>query len=354
MFLNLILRKKSLFLLIVLIIIILLFFLTKNQNEVLLVSEPPSNKKTVQVKKINVEEYSRKLIFRGYTEYSRSVTLKSQVDGKISSIYFKKGVHVKAGKKILLIDPEDKVAKVKEMEALLDQRKKEYKIANDLFEKGFRSELNLSKARVNFETALAKFEKSQVELNNTEIIIPFDSFLDVSYVELGDYLKKGDKIVKIVDLDPIYFTATVAEKDIGSIFIGQSGNIKLTNGITGKGSINYVSASSDTKTRKFRIQMEIENENSKILSGLTGEMEISLNPENSYFIPSSIVTLNEKGELGIKYIKDKIVKFKKINILSDTGSGYWIESFKDFYEIDIITLGQEYVLDGEEVNLVYQ
>ena len=100
--------------------------------------------------------------------------------------------------------------------------------------------------------------------------------------------------------------------------------------------------------------MEIQNENSKILSGLTGEMEISLKPENSYFIPSSIVTLNEKGELGIKYIKDRIVKFKKINILSDTGSGYWIESFKDFYEIDIITLGQEYVLDGEEVNLVYQ
>ena len=80
MFLNLILRKKSLFLLIVLIIIILLFVLTKNSNEVLLVSEPPSNKKTVQVKKINVEEYSRKLIFRGFTEYSRSVTLKSQVD----------------------------------------------------------------------------------------------------------------------------------------------------------------------------------------------------------------------------------------------------------------------------------
>ena len=44
------------------------------------------------------------------------VTIKSQVEGKISSLNFVKGMHVKAGKQILLIDPEDKVAKVKEME----------------------------------------------------------------------------------------------------------------------------------------------------------------------------------------------------------------------------------------------
>ncbi len=348
------LKKKFLLIFIVLIIIIVLFNVLKDSNKESFEIITTPVKKTVQVMKINTENYSRKLIFRGYTEYSRSVTLKSQIDGKISSIYFKKGVHVKAGKKLLLIDPEDKVAKVKEMEALLDQRKKEYKIAENLFKKGFRSELSLSKARVNFETALAKFEKSQVELNNTEIIIPFDSFLDVSYVELGDYLKKGDQIVKIVDLDPIYFTATVSEKDIGNIYIGQNGTVKLTNGSSNSGVVNYISASSDKQTRKFKIQMEIKNNNSRILSGLTGEVQINLNPDMSFFIPSSIITLNETGELGIKLVENKKVKFQSIKVLSDTGSGYWIENFNNLNEIDVITMGQEYVLDGEEVNLVYQ
>jgi len=353
MFIN-INKKRYLIFFVLLICILLLFNIFKQSDEKSLEENNELEKKTVQVNKIYNDNYSRKLIFRGYTEHSRSVTLKSQIDGKISSIYFKKGVHVKAGKKLLLIDPEDKVAKVKEMEALLDQRKKEFKIANDLFKKGFRSELNLSKARVNFETALAKFEKSQVELNNTEIIVPFDSFLDESFVELGDYLKKGDEIVKVVDLDPIYFTATVNEKDVGYIFIGQNGIVKLTNGAVSKGNINYISAISDKQTRKFKIQMEIKNDNLKILSGLTGEIQIKLKPQSSYFIPSSIVTLNEKGELGIKFIQNGTVKFKKVNILSDTGSGYWIKSFEDLEEIDIITLGQEYVLDGEEVNVVYQ
>ena len=63
------------------------------------------------------------------------VTIKSQVEGKISSLNFVKGMHVKAGKQILLIDPEDKVAKVKEMEALLDQRKKSTKLLKNYLKK---------------------------------------------------------------------------------------------------------------------------------------------------------------------------------------------------------------------------
>ena len=53
-------------------------------------------------------------------------------EGKVSSKYFDKGSSYKAGKQILLIDPEDKVAKLKEMEALLNQRKKELYRFNDV------------------------------------------------------------------------------------------------------------------------------------------------------------------------------------------------------------------------------
>ena len=100
------------------------------------------------------------------------------------------------------------------MEALLNQRKKEYEVAEKLFKKGFRSEVKLSESRTNFENALALYEKSQVELNNTKILVPFDSTIEDSFVELGDYVKKGDKIAKIVDLDPILIKINVTENDI--------------------------------------------------------------------------------------------------------------------------------------------
>ena len=82
------------------------------------------------------------------------------------------------------------------MEALLNQRKKEYEVAESLFKKGFRSEVKLSQSLTNFENALALYEKSQVALNNTKVSMPFDSTIEDSYVELGDYLKKVIQLLK--------------------------------------------------------------------------------------------------------------------------------------------------------------
>ena len=103
------------------------------------------------------------------------------------------------------------------MEALLNQRKKEYEVAEQLFKKGYRSEVKLSESRTNFENALAQYEKSQVELNNTKVLVPFDSTIEDSFVELGDYVKKGDNVAKIVDLDPIFIKINVTENDIKNL-----------------------------------------------------------------------------------------------------------------------------------------
>ena len=130
----------------VLAVISFLFFFKKdNINEI---EKETFSKKTVEVEKINYQKFSKKLKLRGFTQASRIVTLKSQVEGKISSKNFSKGNFYKAGKHILLIAPEDKVAKLKEMEALLNQRKKEYEVAENLYKKGFRSEVKLTESRI--------------------------------------------------------------------------------------------------------------------------------------------------------------------------------------------------------------
>ena len=129
-----------------LIVVVFVFLQDKNDN---LQIEEEVTKKIVEVEKITNKKFSRKLKLRGFTQASRVVTLKSQVEGKVSSKNFIKGIDYKAGTQLILIDPEDKVAKLKEMEALLNQRKKEYQVAENLFEKGFRSEVKLTESRTN-------------------------------------------------------------------------------------------------------------------------------------------------------------------------------------------------------------
>ena len=318
------------------------------------------NIKTEEIlKKVEVEDFVKKkfskiIKLRGFSNASRIVILKSQVEGRISSKQFNKGKYYKAGTQLLLIDPEDKVARVKEMEALLNQRKKEYEVAESLFQKGFRSEVKLSQSRTNFENALAKYEKSQVELNNTKVSMPFDSSIDESYVELGDYLKKGDPIAKIVDLNPIFINTSANEKEIINIKLDQKAAVKIGN-MSVNGTVNYISKTSDKNTRNFQIQVKVINNNFKILSGLSSEIEIKSEPIMALFIPSSLITLNNKGEIGIKIIENEIVRFIPVSILSDNGNGYWINVKDEFMKnsiLTIITQGQDFTLDGEKVELI--
>ena len=322
--------------------------------------EKVENVKEIQtIKKVEVEDFEKKkfsklIKLRGFSNASRVVTLKSQVEGRIATKQFDKGNFYKAGTQLLLIDPEDKVAKVKEMEALLNQRKKEYEVAESLFKKGFRSEVKLSQSRTNFENALALFEKSQVELNNTKVSMPFDSSIDESYVELGDYLKKGDPIAKVVDLNPIFIISNANEKEINNIKLNQNAFVKIGNQKF-SGTVNYISKTSDPKTRSFKIQVKVNNDKSKILSGLSSEIEIKSPPEDAYFIPSSLIALNNLGEIGIKIIEKNKVKFLPIFILSDNGAGYWINMKNNDLEkskISIITQGQDFTVDGENVEII--
>ena len=339
----------KIFLVISSLLIISIFFFYKEETEVSDEIEIKLDKKVV-VKKLQKESFTKTLKFSGFSEASRIVIIKSQVEGKVSSKSFEKGKFYKAGSQLVLIDPEDKIARLKEMEALLNQRKKEYEVAEKLFKKGFRSEVKLSESRTNFENALALYEKSQVELNNTKILIPFDSTIEDSFIELGDYVKKGDKIAKIVDLDPIFVKVNVTENVINNLKLNQTTSIIIADK-SYEGLISYISKTSDPLTRNFRVEIKINNKQKQIISGLSSEVRINLSKEDAYFIPSSLISLDDQGKIGIKVVQEKKVLFLTIDIISDTGNGYWVNSNskKNLEDYMLITQGHEYLIEGENV-----
>jgi multidrug efflux system membrane fusion protein len=60
--------------------------------------------------------------------------------------------------------------------------------------------------------------------------------------------------------------------------------------------------------------------------------------------------LGEAGELGIRTVNEENqVEFKKIEILEDSMDGIWISGLPR--NIRIITIGQEYVFQGQIVNV---
>ena len=62
------------------------------------------------------------------------------------------------------------------------------------------------------------------------------------------------------------------------------------------------------------------------------------------------MSLSDQGKLGIRVVNNKNeVEFKTIKILEDTTEGLWISGLPP--KARIITLGQEYVFQGQTVKV---
>ena len=66
-------------------------------------------------------------------------------------------------------------------------------------------------------------------------------------------------------------------------------------------------------------------------------------------VPLSILRLDDDGNLGVRLVSNEgTVEFKKINLIQDTKNGVWVSGLPSSSKI--ITVGPDYVNDGEKVN----
>ena len=102
--------------------------------------------------------------------------------------------------------------------------------------------------------------------------------------------------------------------------------------------------------RGLQIYREVDNKDRKIRDGVSAEIYIESKKVFSHKISPSILALNDQGKLGIRTVNDgNAVEFREIEILEDTTEGLWISGLEENERI--ITLGQEYVFQGQTVKV---
>ncbi|MBX7146010.1 MAG: efflux RND transporter periplasmic adaptor subunit [Alphaproteobacteria bacterium] len=315
----------------------------------------PNNNSTlpqVRVQKQLAQTHTVSLILRGQTYANRVVQLTAKTAGTISKIVKEKGNKVTAGELVAEINKAERAAKLRQAKALLDQRQIEYNASNKMFASGYRAETAFADSKARFEEAKALVTQLEIDIDYTNITAPFDGIFNEKQVDVGSYVRIGDPIAEFVDLDPLLTTVQISERDIHLIKIGDPVSIKLLNDQIFQGKISYISSTADEKTRTFKIEAEFPNPDYKIPQGLSAELSIPLTDAKAHLISPALLTLDDKGVMGIKIIdQNNTVKFIPITVAEDTLEGIWITGLPD--EITLITVGQEFVKDGEKVTPVY-
>lgn len=302
----------------------------------------------VRVRRQVAEDWAAEVVLRGRTEAERMVEVRAETEGRVIALNASDGEAVGADTEIARLDPDDRPAAVKEAKAFLKQRRVEFEADRELAKKGFRAETTLAGSQAALEAAEAALTRARVELSNTRITAPFDGLIEDHMVEIGDFVKEGDPIVRVVDLDPIIIVAQVTERNLGRLSLDSIGRAKLVTGQVVEGRVRYLGTMADQTTRTFRVEMEVANPGGTIPDGATAELRIPLDSAQAHRVSPAVLTLTDRGLVGVKAVEaDNSVKFHPVEILESGPRGMWIGGLPE--EILLITVGQEFVTEGQLV-----
>lgn len=292
------------------------------------------------------------VLVRGRTEAARQVDVRSETSGLVISEPLRKGAYVEAGQLLCELDAGTREATLAEAEARLAEAVINNTAAERLAEGGFASETRAAGAQATLQAAQAAVKAAKKELDRLKITAPFEGLLESDVAELGSLLQPGSQCATIIQLDPIKLVGFIPETAVNRVTVGVTAGAMLATGERVQGRVTFLSRSADETTRTFRVEIEVPNENLGIRDGQTAEIVIASDGADAHLIPGSALTLSDEGTIGVRIVEDSRARFVPVTLLRDTTNGVWVGGLDP--EVDIITVGQEYVSDGVLVKVTYQ
>lgn len=170
---------------------------------------PPAQITVTQAKALPLEVMERTL---GSLEAVNDPRIAAEIAGRITKINVRAGESVKKGQVLAELDPQDASqqagadrGELARAEALLAQQDRLVKRQNELVQKNFISKNALDDAtaqrdalRGQLEAARSKAALSANNLKKTRVIAPFDGVVEEQLSSVGDYIKLGDPMFRLV------------------------------------------------------------------------------------------------------------------------------------------------------------
>jgi len=242
----------------------------------------------------------------------------------------------------------DRMERLEDAKAQVGSAKISFNASKDLQRKQFESQVRLAQSNAELAKAEAALAEIQLDIARTKIRAPIDGYIETLLPGPGDYVESGDEVAMVVDLDPIRVIVNVTEMDVGHLKVDDLAAVKLPNGQEIGGTIHYISRVANETTRTFRVDVWIDNPDALIPAGLTASVKLEAGAQRAHKIPSSSLTLSDQGALGVRIVDEtNIVQFVPVKMLDDTPDGTWVSGLPE--TVRLITVGQEFVVDGQSV-----
>lgn len=205
----------------------------------------------------------------------------------IDAVKVREGDRVEAGQLVVeMYDSDLRQAQVEERTA-----RAELERTRRLVEVGSMAGQQLEQVEAQYETAQSTVEMLR---RNTRLISPIDGVVTDRYFVAGEQFVPGAEapaIVTIQQIDPLKVTIDVSERYYRTIEEGMDATIELTahGDRQFTGVVDRIHPTVDPTSRTFRVDIIVENTDSELSPGMSGQVTLKMGEIEGVFLPRSAV-----------------------------------------------------------------
>ncbi|BCH34213.1 MexE family multidrug efflux RND transporter periplasmic adaptor subunit [Mesorhizobium sp. L-8-10] len=281
----------------------------------------------------------------GSTVAVNDTTLIARVAGFIQEIDYKDGDSVKTGDVLFVIEPEPyqlalQQAQAEQASAIAAAKdtQADYERQATLLKKGFATQQDMDQSSAQREADVAKQQQAaadvkQAELNlsYTQVKAPFDGIVTARQVSVGQLAAAGSTaLATIVQLDPIYVTFDVSEKEVQRIKAAMekrglsAGDLKKVvaevglqteTGYPHSGTLDYAAPSITASTGTLQVRAVLPNAKRELLPGYFVRVRVPLlDQPDMLLVPDRAIGSDQGGRYVLLAGKNDVVEQRTVQI----------------------------------------
>ncbi|NET01662.1 MAG: efflux RND transporter periplasmic adaptor subunit [Sphaerospermopsis sp. SIO1G1] len=160
--------------------------------------------------------------------------------------------------------------------------------------------------RVFAQKALVKAAKER--LSYSQIISPITGVVAEKVTEPGNLLQPGNEVIKIADLSRIKVIVQVSELELSKVQVGQSVKVRLDAfpNETIIGRVSRISPTADPRARLIPVEVVIPNSEGKIASGLLARVNFTTQNAPRVVIPETAINSKKSPKTSAQIQSSKI------------------------------------------------
>ena len=235
----------------------------------------------------------------GTLRAAKGADLAFDVGGIVDAVKVKSGQEVKQGQSLVELNADDIAAQRRQLEANAALLKVNLERARQqLAYKGI-SKAEFDGAEASYKAAVAGVSQQQALIDKRQLRAPFSGRVGIVTLTPGSYLKAGDVVLTLQQLDPVFVDLNVPQDKLAEIKVGQKIVLSLEAFADRPflGEITAISPKLDLATRNAQVEASVPNTEELLKPGMFASVAVQVGEQKPYLtLPQSAITFNPYGE----------------------------------------------------------